>query len=284
MRPTLIRIFGAILIALVSLGLVIGILSLSMIQGGRRLLPGPSNTDTPASIQTEFGSSDTTGTSENNQANSQTQESSSGGTTGTSDSNRANSQTQESSSGGTTGTPDPDQSNSQTQSPASQITCESPQGWMPIIVASGQTLDKIAGQYKISPESLKKANCLTDNNIKVGIIIFVPAAPVTDQTNPQCGPPAGWYVYTVQSGDTLYGIATASGTTVDQLKYANCLTGNNIFVGQRLYVPNIPPNIVNPGMPLPPLPTPTSICSTISDCLTPQTPMLPTGIPFPIAP
>ncbi len=43
--------------------------------------------------------------------------------------------------------------------------------------------------------------------------------------------------YTVQSGDTLYEIATRFGTTVSALKNANNLTSNMIRVGQVLNVP-----------------------------------------------
>lgn len=250
MRPTLIRIFGAILIALASLATVIGIISLAMVQGGKSFLPGSAATKTPTIITTEPGLS------------------------------------------AITPSPDQNQSSSETQSATlalSQVTCASPQGWMPIIVMPGQTLEKIAALYNISSESLKKGNCLKNDSIQAGVIIFIPASPVQNtqtspQSSPQCGSPAGWVIYTVQPGDTLYGIATAYGITVNQLKYANCLISNNIYVGQRLYVPNIPPNFVNPGYPLPPLSTPTPTWVTIPDLLTPETPMLPTGIPFPIYP
>jgi len=62
---------------------------------------------------------------------------------------------------------------------------------------------------------------------------------------------------------------------------ANCLQSTAIYTGQSLYVPNVPPNYVNPGVPLPPYFTPTPTYITIPSLLTPQTPMLPTGIPFP---
>lgn len=42
--------------------------------------------------------------------------------------------------------------------------------------------------------------------------------------------------YTVQKGDTLYGIATKNKVTVDQLKKWNGLTGNNLNVGQKLKI------------------------------------------------
>ena len=43
--------------------------------------------------------------------------------------------------------------------------------------------------------------------------------------------------YTVQSGDTLYEIATKFGTTVSELKSTNNLTSDVIRVGQVLYIP-----------------------------------------------
>ncbi len=42
--------------------------------------------------------------------------------------------------------------------------------------------------------------------------------------------------YVVQSGDTLYAIASRHGTTVDALKAANGLTSNVIWVGQTLQI------------------------------------------------
>jgi len=43
--------------------------------------------------------------------------------------------------------------------------------------------------------------------------------------------------YTVRSGDSLWAIARRMGTTIDQLKAANGLDDNRIFVGQQLDVP-----------------------------------------------
>jgi len=40
--------------------------------------------------------------------------------------------------------------------------------------------------------------------------------------------------YTVQSGDTLYKIASENGMTVQQLMDLNGLTGSTIYVGQSL--------------------------------------------------
>jgi LysM repeat protein len=76
--------------------------------------------------------------------------------------------------------------------------------------------------------------------------------PVTPIPTRKCGPPSGWIFYYVQPGDTLYSIATRYGTTVPQMMVANCLVSVNIVPGQPLYVPNVatitpPPTVV--GMP-----------------------------------
>ena len=44
--------------------------------------------------------------------------------------------------------------------------------------------------------------------------------------------------YTVQAGDTLYGIAKRFNTTVDKIKELNNLTNNTIRVGQKLLIPS----------------------------------------------
>ncbi len=43
--------------------------------------------------------------------------------------------------------------------------------------------------------------------------------------------------YTVQPGDTLYGIASRYGVSVDALIQANNLSGGYIYVGQQLRIP-----------------------------------------------
>ncbi len=46
-------------------------------------------------------------------------------------------------------------------------------------------------------------------------------------------------IYTVVSGDTLYGIAQKYNTTVDAIKILNNLTTNKLQIGQKLKIPNI---------------------------------------------
>jgi LysM repeat protein len=57
-----------------------------------------------------------------------------------------------------------------------------------------------------------------------------------------CPPPAGWMPITVQAGDTFENLAQAYNTSVSALQQANCLDGNTLYPGIRLYVPGtVPP-------------------------------------------
>lgn len=54
-----------------------------------------------------------------------------------------------------------------------------------------------------------------------------------------CSPPQGWIPYVVADGDTLFGFQLGSENqfSVQQLREANCLSGNLIFLGQVIYLP-----------------------------------------------
>jgi LysM repeat protein len=138
-------------------------------------------------------------------------------------------------------TPSPTPLPTQTPAPTREKTesCPQPSGWTSIMVQPGDTLDSLARTYDATAGELAAANCLVSNNLIPGSIFYVPGPP--PPTPVPCGPPPGWVYYVVQSGDTLYSISRAFGTTVYQLQKANCLIGStNIRVGQKLYVPYVP--------------------------------------------
>ncbi len=70
-------------------------------------------------------------------------------------------------------------------------------------------------------------------------------APVNSTTSALigCTPRSDWLTYTILPGDTLTGIATRTGTSVDMLIQGNCLQDpNTLDVGQTLLVPQTPSN------------------------------------------
>jgi LysM repeat protein len=127
---------------------------------------------------------------------------------------------------------------SASQTPVPSVTftvCPLPTGWKAYTVKTGDTLDGLALLYQITSVDIRAANCLTTGSLLPGSIIFLPPAPTRTPT--PCGPPRNWLVYVVQQGDTLYRLSKGYGVTVTELQRANCISGTLIHVGQSLYVP-----------------------------------------------
>lgn len=117
------------------------------------------------------------------------------------------------------------------------------------VVKNGDYLGRIASRNRCTVAQIKRWNGLKSNNIRVGqrLVIYrggggpstsssssstAAAEPSSSSSSTQSSTPTG--TYTVKSGDTLSGIATRHGVTVNQLKQWNGLTSNNIRVGQKL--------------------------------------------------
>ena len=136
--------------------------------------------------------------------------------------------------------------------PLPPTDCPPPAGWIAVMVASGDTLNSLAQQYNTSTGNLMAANCLVSPDLPAGYTIFVPplsfpTVSVRLPTAPVCGHPLGWVLYSVQRGDTLFHLSTVYRLTVADIQRANCLSSQNLVAGQRLWVPYIPPTkIVTP--------------------------------------
>lgn len=98
------------------------------------------------------------------------------------------------------------------------------------IVVAGDTLSAIATRYNTTYQELAKINNIADpNSIYVGQIIKLKGSNESINNNVQ--------TYTVQSGDTLSGIATKFGTTYQSLASINGIDNpNTIYVGQVLKI------------------------------------------------
>lgn len=88
-------------------------------------------------------------------------------------------------------------------------------------VQSGDTLYQIAGNHKITVEELKQANNLTDNLIRVGQMLEIPA----------------YVQHRVKAGESLYLIAKQYGCSVAEIQSVNGMRDTVIQPGAVLQIP-----------------------------------------------
>jgi LysM repeat protein len=119
-------------------------------------------------------------------------------------------------------------------------SCNPPAGWIAVSIQISETLDSLAAKYNTSKDILKSGNCLFSESLIPGTILYVPHVVATN-TVAICNKGAvNWSPsYRVISGDTLYSIALRYYTTLDTLKRVNCLIYDRINVGDVLWVPNV---------------------------------------------
>ncbi|MBC7564617.1 LysM peptidoglycan-binding domain-containing protein [Candidatus Saccharibacteria bacterium] len=101
-------------------------------------------------------------------------------------------------------------------------------------VAAGDTTDSIATRYGISSQTLKWANNLTNDNLKVGLVLDVL--------------PRNGIVYTVKDGDTVQSIADKYKADASMITTYNDLEISGVSTGLKIIVPNgTLPNTEQPG-------------------------------------
>lgn len=97
------------------------------------------------------------------------------------------------------------------------------------VVQKGDSLYSIANKLGTTVSELKKENNLTTNTLQIGEVLRIPTKEIYEGEE---------NVYIVQKGDTLYSVAMANNTTVDELKRINNLTTNILSTGQLLKIPS----------------------------------------------
>lgn len=128
-------------------------------------------------------------------------------------------------------------------------------------VKNGDYLGRIASKYGVSVNQIKSWNHLRSNNIRIGQILYIYKGGSGPKTSSSAGSSSttsgtknstasssssakittgsnGEKIYTVKSGDTLYGIAKSfPGVSADDIKKANHLGSSSIRPGQKLIIP-----------------------------------------------
>lgn len=94
------------------------------------------------------------------------------------------------------------------------------------IVQKGDNLYKIALENNTTVNELIKLNNLTSQNLSIGQKLLIPI--IEEEAD----------VYIVQSGDTLYKLASVYNTSIDDLMKLNNLTSNILSIGQILKLPS----------------------------------------------
>lgn len=113
-------------------------------------------------------------------------------------------------------------------------------------VKSGDTLSKIASQYKTTVGAIQRLNNIPSHLIFVGQTLKINGVPPTTNkpAEPKPTPPAPSTPsaptgsYTVVKGDTLSSIAYRHGISVTQLQNWNNIKSHMIYVGQALKIEN----------------------------------------------
>ncbi|UCD63379.1 MAG: LysM peptidoglycan-binding domain-containing protein [Candidatus Zixiibacteriota bacterium] len=116
--------------------------------------------------------------------------------------------------------------------------------WVQHKIRRGETVSHIAARYGVSQYAILEANNLSRRSkIYAGKTLIVPVPLDREYSNWRKGKNTDYTaknsIYIVRSGDTMWDIARAFGTSVSALRRANYIgRGSRIYVGQKLKIPS----------------------------------------------
>ncbi len=145
----------------------------------------------------------------------------------------------------------------ETPEPTATTPAESPR----YTVKAGDSVDAIARQFNSTIADIVQANGLGANaRLSVGQQLVIPVPGGTGGSGPTATPTGGMLIYSVQSGDTISGIAEKFKSRADWILQANNMNASAILrIGQSLLIPLSPvtPTATPTSNVTPPPPTPT---------------------------
>ena len=98
-------------------------------------------------------------------------------------------------------------------------------------VKKGDTLYGISNQFGVSVTELAELNGIKGSNLQIGRELIIPSKSGTNPNN--------MFMYTVKSGDTLYGIARKYNTTVQDIMNLNYFKDTILQPGQVIRIPEM---------------------------------------------
>jgi LysM repeat protein len=172
-----------------------------------------------------------------------------------------------------------------TNTPPPPPSCQPPLDWYPIQVQLDDSLETLSARYRISADELRAGNCLPTNNLVPGSTIYVPPVATSTVAACVPGAVDWVKSYRTQPGDTFYKIASYYGISLTVLMRVNCRTSSKLLAGELLWVPNIPtrtptPTLIPGGLTFTPYPTLPLTETALPFTLTPE----PTSTPIPTTP
>ena len=107
-------------------------------------------------------------------------------------------------------------------------------------VEAGDTIGGISERFGVAADVIREANDIEDDQIFIGQVLTIPRG-TSAPTNSETPVPGDGTTYTVQPGDTAFGIALEFDTTAEALAAANGMTEDeitNLQIGQIINLPS----------------------------------------------
>lgn len=130
------------------------------------------------------------------------------------------------------------------------ICSHTPAQWSEYLVKSGDSLSSLAVKFGLNKKAISQANCLANEQIIQGQIIFLPQISYSKINETTCGAPKGWIHYITRHEDTLLDLANEHGQTVLSIMKANCLESTYLAAGRKLFLPPTKPPGLAPDAPV----------------------------------
>ncbi len=101
-------------------------------------------------------------------------------------------------------------------------------------VKSGDTLSSIAKKTGVSVARIREMNHLNDNRLQINQNLLIQTKKEEQKATSESSEEKKKESYRVSKGDTLSGISSKTGVSVEELRKINNLSSNKLKIGQRL--------------------------------------------------